>query len=173
METDLSQPVLFQDGWKVLWDDTRCKQIPPLIHKDILLVFLAIEEASVSSPGLPVSYRGLVVSGPRNTQYYKRYAARVKVRQIKEAVFKRWKNEAAFRRDDCCEGKISIEEYEQWLNDSFPNRKRKQVWWSGQAGTGNAANSQKTTPEKLWVWKVRLHNILINPTKSRITEWKS
>ena len=61
---------------------------------------------------------------PLYQKYYKRYAARVKVRQIKEADFKRWKNEAVFRRDECCEGRISLEEYEEWLEGSFANRKK-------------------------------------------------
>ena len=28
-------------------------------------------------------------------------------------------------RDDCAEGKISVEEYTQWMEDYFPNRKLK------------------------------------------------
>ena len=63
---------------------------------------------------------------PIYNKYYKRYAARVKVRQIKEADFKKWKYQALTMRDDCAEGKISVEEYTQWMEDSFPNRKPKQ-----------------------------------------------
>lgn len=62
---------------------------------------------------------------PLYQKYYKRYAARVKVKQIKEKDFKKWKYEAVSKRDDCCEGKISVEEYEEWLEGSFPNRKKK------------------------------------------------
>ena len=61
---------------------------------------------------------------PLYQKYYKRYAARVKVKQIKEKDFKKWKYEAVSKRDDCCEGKISVEEYEAWLEQSFPNRKK-------------------------------------------------
>ena len=63
---------------------------------------------------------------PIYNKYYKRYAARVKVRQNKEADFKKWKYQALTMRDDCAEGKISVEEYTQWMEDSFPNRKPKQ-----------------------------------------------
>ena len=53
-------------------------------------------------------------------------AARVKVNQIKEADFKKWKYQALTMRDECTEGKISVEEYTQWMEDYFPNRKPKQ-----------------------------------------------
>ena len=59
------------------------------------------------------------------SKYYKRYSARVKVRQIKEADFKRWKYQALTKRDECAGGKITVEEYEAWLESSFPNRKKK------------------------------------------------
>ena len=64
---------------------------------------------------------------PLYNKYYKRYAARVKVRQIKEADFKRWKYEALSKRDACTDGQITLEEYEAWLEGSFPNRKKKEV----------------------------------------------
>lgn len=41
-------------------------------------------------------------------KYYKRYAARVKVRQIKEQDFKKWKYEAIVKRDECSDGKITV-----------------------------------------------------------------
>ena len=63
---------------------------------------------------------------PVYNKYYKRYAARVKVNQIKEADFKKWKYQALTMRDECTEGKISVEEYTQWMEDYFPNRKPKQ-----------------------------------------------
>ena len=63
---------------------------------------------------------------PVYNKYYKRYAARVKVNQIKEADFKKWKYQALTMRDECTEGKISVEEYTQWMEDYFPNRKSKQ-----------------------------------------------
>ena len=59
------------------------------------------------------------------SKYYKRYAARVRVRQIKEADFKKWKFQALSKRDACTDGKITIEEYVAWLESCFPNRKSK------------------------------------------------
>lgn len=59
-------------------------------------------------------------------KYYKRYAARVKVRQIKEDAFKQWKYQAMTKRDECNAGVITPEEYIQWMEDYFPNRKPKQ-----------------------------------------------
>jgi len=50
----------------------------------------------------------------------------VKVNQIKEADFKKWKYQALTMRDECTVGKISVEEYTQWMEDYFPNRKSKQ-----------------------------------------------
>ena len=57
--------------------------------------------------------------------YYRRYAARKKVRQIKEDEFKKWRYEAMRLRDDCEAGKLTVEEYTQWMEDYFPNRKKK------------------------------------------------
>ncbi|MCR5652555.1 MAG: DUF6076 domain-containing protein [Ruminococcus sp.] len=62
---------------------------------------------------------------PIYSKYYKRYAARVKVRQIKETDFKKWKYEALIKRDECTAGKITPEEYINWLESCFPNRKRR------------------------------------------------
>ena len=62
---------------------------------------------------------------PIYNRYYKRYAARVRVRQIKEADFKKWTYQTIRLRDDCSAGKISPEEFTQWMEDSFPNRKPK------------------------------------------------
>ncbi|MBQ5905634.1 MAG: hypothetical protein IIW88_07195 [Clostridia bacterium] len=59
------------------------------------------------------------------SKYYKRYSARVKVRQIKEADFKKWKYQAMTKRDECTAGIISPEEFTSWMEDSFPNRKKK------------------------------------------------
>ena len=49
---------------------------------------------------------------PIYSKYYKRYAARVRSRQIKEADFKKWKFQALAKRDECSDGKITVEEYE-------------------------------------------------------------
>jgi len=62
---------------------------------------------------------------PIYNKYYKRYAARVRVKQIKEDAFKKWKYQVIALRDDCADGKITVEEYIQWMEDSFPNRKPK------------------------------------------------
>lgn len=62
---------------------------------------------------------------PIYSKYYKRYAARVKVRQIKEADFKKWKYEALVKRGECTAGQITAEEYIDWMEGYFPNRKRK------------------------------------------------
>lgn len=62
---------------------------------------------------------------PIYSKYYKRYAARVKVRQIKEDDFKKWKYEALVKRDECTTGKITTEEYIDWLESCFPNRRSK------------------------------------------------
>ena len=58
-------------------------------------------------------------------RYYRRYAARKKVRQIKEDEFKKWRYEAMHLRDECEAGKLTVEEYTQWMEDYFPNRKKK------------------------------------------------
>lgn len=62
---------------------------------------------------------------PLYQKYYKRYAARVRVRQIKESDFKKWKYQAMTKRDECTNGKITLSEFEEWLESSFPNRKKK------------------------------------------------
>lgn len=56
------------------------------------------------------------------SKYYKRYAARVRVRQIKEADFKKWKYQALAKRDECTAGKITPDEFTEWLEGCFPNR---------------------------------------------------
>lgn len=62
---------------------------------------------------------------PLYQKYYKRYVARVRVRQIKEPDFKKWKYQAMTKRDECSDGKITLAEFEAWLEASFPNRKKK------------------------------------------------
>ncbi len=59
------------------------------------------------------------------SKYYKRYAARLQVRQIKEADFNKWRYEAMTKRDECTDGKITVDEYVEWLEGCFPNRTRK------------------------------------------------
>lgn len=62
---------------------------------------------------------------PIYRKYYRRYSARVKVHQIKKNDFKKWKYEALVKRDECSDGKITAEEYIDWMEGYFPNRKRK------------------------------------------------
>ena len=62
---------------------------------------------------------------PIYSKYYKRYAARVRARQIKEADFKKWKFQALYKRDECSDGKITTDEYIEWLESCFPNRTKK------------------------------------------------
>ncbi len=59
------------------------------------------------------------------SKYYKRYAARVRVGQIKEADFKMWKYAALTKRDECADGSITVDEFIEWMEASFPNRKKK------------------------------------------------
>ena len=59
------------------------------------------------------------------SKYYKRYSSRVRVKQIREDDFKQWKYQAITKRDECSEGKITVEEYIDWMESSFPNRPRK------------------------------------------------
>ena len=60
-------------------------------------------------------------------KYYKRYAARVRVKQIKEDAFKKWKYQAIALRDDCADGKITAEEYTQWMEDSESQKHKKSL----------------------------------------------
>ena len=62
---------------------------------------------------------------PIYRKYYRRYSARVKVNQIKQPDFKKWKYAALTKRDDCSNGKITVEKYIDWNEAYFPNRKRK------------------------------------------------
>lgn len=62
---------------------------------------------------------------PLYQKYYKRYAARVRVKQIKEPDFKKWQYQAITKRDECSDGKITLAEFEEWLEASFLNRKKK------------------------------------------------
>ena len=62
---------------------------------------------------------------PIYNKYYKRYAARVRVHQLKEDEFNKWRYQAITKRDECYDGKITPEEYVEWMEAYFPNRKRK------------------------------------------------
>ena len=58
-------------------------------------------------------------------KYYKRYSARLKVFQIKEKDFKQWQYKAITMRDECIDGKITLQEYIDWNESAFPNRTKK------------------------------------------------
>lgn len=62
---------------------------------------------------------------PIYNKYYKRYAARVRVHQLKEDEFNKWRYQAITKRDECNDGKITPEEYIEWMEAYFPNRNRK------------------------------------------------
>ena len=86
------------------------------------------EKRSCQEIAAAEKYKSKVADNPAvhiYNRYYKRYAARVKVNQIKEADFKKWKYQAITLRDDCSAGKITADEYTRWMEDSFPNRKSK------------------------------------------------
>lgn len=59
------------------------------------------------------------------SKYYKRYHARIAPRQIKEKDFKQWQYKAITMRDECIEGKITLQEYINWNEAAFPNRTKK------------------------------------------------
>ena len=58
------------------------------------------------------------------SKYYKRYSARVKTGQITEEKFREWKYTAMTKRDECTDGKITIDELQAWMVESFTNRKK-------------------------------------------------
>ncbi len=58
-------------------------------------------------------------------KYYKRYHERTKVNTIKRDIFEKWSREACVKRDLCTDGKLTVEEFELWCHESFPNRERK------------------------------------------------
>lgn len=59
------------------------------------------------------------------SKYYRRYSARLKVNQIKEDEFKRWRYAAILKRNECTDGVITVEELIDWMEAYFPNRQRK------------------------------------------------
>ncbi len=58
-------------------------------------------------------------------KYYKRYSARVKSHTILEDDFKKWKYEAMAKRNECMDGKMTEENFIDWMESCFPNRNRK------------------------------------------------
>ncbi len=59
-------------------------------------------------------------------KYYKRYMARVKVNQLKEEKFLDWQYESLSMRDACEREAITVEEYIDFNESFFPNRKKKE-----------------------------------------------
>ncbi len=45
--------------------------------------------------------------------------------RLKSPISKKWKYQAMTKRDECSNGKITLAEFEAWLEGSFPNRKKK------------------------------------------------
>lgn len=60
-------------------------------------------------------------------KYYKRYMARVKVKQLKEEKFLDWQYESLSMRDACEREAITVEEYIDFNESFFPNRKKKET----------------------------------------------
>lgn len=58
-------------------------------------------------------------------KYYKRYSARVKAHTILEKDFKKWKYQAMTKRNECIDGKLTEEDFINWMESCFPNRNRK------------------------------------------------
>lgn len=56
-------------------------------------------------------------------KYYKRYYARSKAGTIKPDKFRKWNYRACEMRDKCQSGEISVAEFEEWLKNSFENKK--------------------------------------------------
>ena len=59
-------------------------------------------------------------------KYYKRYFARVQAGSLKRDKFKQWQYAAVQKRDDCLGGTLTLDEFENWLDESMPNRVKKQ-----------------------------------------------
>ncbi|MBQ6670126.1 MAG: hypothetical protein IJM80_00680 [Firmicutes bacterium] len=75
------------------------------------------------------TYKKKVADVPAMTlyqRYYKRYKARERVNQIKKDDFNKWKYKAMDKREACINGRITPEEFEEWLEGCFPNRVKKQ-----------------------------------------------
>ncbi len=57
-------------------------------------------------------------------KFYKRYHARMKAGNIEAGIFKKWQYNATSMRDDCADGKVSEQDFKDWLHGSFPNKKQ-------------------------------------------------
>ena len=59
-------------------------------------------------------------------KYYKRYFARVKAGSLRENKFRQWQYEAVWKRDACLKGTMPLNEFKDWLEESMPNRVKKE-----------------------------------------------
>ncbi len=64
---------------------------------------------------------------PIYSKYYKRYAARVRAGKITDDDLRKWKYKAMTKRDECSNGQITPEELTEWMEHSFPNRRKKKT----------------------------------------------
>lgn len=55
------------------------------------------------------------------SKYYKRYYARIKRGALTATEFKQWQEDAARMRDRCLDGKMTLDEYRNWLDRYFQN----------------------------------------------------
>lgn len=60
-------------------------------------------------------------------KYYKRCFARVQAGSLKREKFKLWQYEAVQKRDGCLGGTLTLDEFENWLDKSIPNRMKKRL----------------------------------------------
>lgn len=60
-------------------------------------------------------------------KYYKRYIARVKPGTIKQKDFDKWLRAALSKRMDCEQGKLPVQDFADWMYDSFKNTKKRDV----------------------------------------------
>lgn len=60
-------------------------------------------------------------------KHYKRYFARVNVGTVSEDAFRKWKYEAVLKRDQCVAGEMSVPEFTEWLDNSFPTKRKKRT----------------------------------------------
>ena len=73
------------------------------------------------------NYKARTADNPERkiySKYYKRYSARVKTGQITEEKFREWKYTAMTKRNECTDGKLTIDEFEAWIETCFTNRKK-------------------------------------------------
>ena len=108
----------------------RCRRLFPLKGKREAKYCKYIAEGETKNCrelAIQENYKAKTADKPEMkiySKYYKRYSARVKTGQITEEKFRQWKYLAVTKRDQCTDGKISVDELEVWMEASFPNRKK-------------------------------------------------